>query len=240
MNTDNRKISLELDEHDVLRILGLIIRKLHHIAPPWRPYWQHLAHKIQKSIEQAHNVNNLLPPVTPARDHNPIEQNKQERGQSLVEFALVLLFVIIPLTFVLIEASVILYKYVSLTNAAREGVRAGSVYLFVGDPGGSKAAPDAGRSAEVTDSVQSTVGPLVFPPPDCNGTLSDTSCQITYGPSSFPVASIENLLRSTDNMTVTITHTHYFLFGALGNTIDLHSQASMRIEPSTIISGTGP
>jgi Flp pilus assembly protein TadG len=212
---------------------------MQQIATPWRPYWQHLAQNIQQSIEQADLANNSLQPV-PADDGNLIEPKKREQGQSLVEFALVLIFVILPLTFVLIEASVILYKYVSLTNAAREGVRAGSVYLFVGDPAGSKAAPDAGRSAEVVESVRSTVGPLVIPPPDCTGTVSDTSCQITYGPSSFPLTSIENLLRSTDIMTVTITHTHPFLFGALGSTLDLESQASMRIEPSTVISGTGP
>jgi len=239
MNMDNRKISLELDKHEVLRLFGLIIRYLKQITTPWRPYWQHLAQNIQQNIEQVAPAHSSLQPI-PAGDGKTIRQNKQEQGQSLVEFALVLVFVIIPLTFVLIEASVILYKYVSMTNAAREGVRAGSVYLFVGDPGGSTAAPDAGRSAEVVESVRSTVGPLVIPPPDCNGSLSDTSCQISYGPSSFPIASIENLLRSTDIMTVTITHTHSFLFGALGNTLDLQSQASMRIEPSTVISGTGP
>jgi len=52
---------------------------------------------------------------------------REESGQSLVEFALVLIFIILPLIMVFIEASVTLYKYVALTNAAREG--AGRVYL---------------------------------------------------------------------------------------------------------------
>jgi hypothetical protein len=157
-----------------------------------------------------------------------------ETGQSLVEFALVLIFIIIPFTFALIEASVILYKYVALTNSAREGVRMGSIYLYVGDPGGSSAAPDAGRSAAVSNAVSRTLGPLIVTPPDCDGTGATTTCQITYGTSSAP---IPDPLRSTEPLTVTITHTHPFLFGALGTSIDLQAQASMRIEPSAVITG---
>ena len=164
---------------------------------------------------------------------------KSTDGQSLVEFALVMSLVIIPLTFVLVESTILLYKYVALPNSGREGVRTGSIYLYVGDPGGSTAAPDAERTAAVTDTVSRTVGLLIPPPSDCSGTVSNTSCQISYGPSTSPV-TIENLLRSTDVMTVSVTHTHPFLFGALGSTIDLRAQSSMRIEPSTVISGTGP
>jgi hypothetical protein len=160
-----------------------------------------------------------------------------EEGQSLVEFALVLAFVIIPFTFVLIEASVLLYKYVALTNAAREGARAGAVYLYVGDPGGSSTAPDAGRSAAVATTVQSMVAPLIAPPPDCNATSATTTCGIFYG---APSAPIPDYLRSTDVMTVAITHTHSLLFGALGSSINLRSQASMRIEPSAVITIAGP
>jgi Flp pilus assembly protein TadG len=164
----------------------------------------------------------------------------QEEGQSLVEFALVLIFIIIPLTFILIETSVVLYKYVALTNAAREGVRAGSIYLFLGDPGSSFAAPDTGRSAAVAESIQGMVGPLIVPPSDCNGTTGVTECNIGYGASSAPLVGFPDYLRSTDVMTVTLTHTHPFLFGALGGEIDLQAQSSMRIEPSAVITGTGP
>jgi Flp pilus assembly protein TadG len=161
----------------------------------------------------------------------------REDGQSLVEFALVLAFIIIPVTFVLIETSVLLYEYVALTNAAREGARAGSIYLYIGDPGGSTAPPDAGRRAAVATTVSSMVGPLIAPPPDCSNTPAATTCQIVYGPSTAPFT---DPLRSTDAMTVTVVHTHPFLFGALGSTIDLKAQASMRIEPSAIITVTGP
>jgi hypothetical protein len=163
-----------------------------------------------------------------------------EKGQSLVEFALVMIFIIIPLTFILIETSIILYKYVAVTNAAREGARAGSIYLFVGDPGGSSTAPDTGRSDAVTSAVNGTIGPLISHPADCANTDGTTRCQIIYGPSSAPFVGFPDPLRSTDAMTVSITHTHHFLFGALGSEVDLRAQASMRIEPSAVISGTGP
>jgi Flp pilus assembly protein TadG len=167
----------------------------------------------------------------------------RERGQSLVEFALVLAFVILPLTMVFIESSVLLYEYVALTNATREGARAGSIYLYVGDPGGSSAAPDAGRSAAVAQAVSGPLRPLIPAPPDCDGTSATTTCQITYGPPSAPIPSsppIPDPLRSTDAMTVTLVYTHPFLFGALGNEIAVRAQSSMRIEPSSVISGTGP
>jgi Flp pilus assembly protein TadG len=157
----------------------------------------------------------------------------RESGQSLVEFALALMFVILPMLMIFIETSVILYKYVALNNAAREGARAGSIYLYVGDPGGSYAAPDAGREAFVTTNVGQTLRPLVALPPDCNGgTGSSTTCQISYGPSSSPFF---DPLRSTDAMTVTLAHRHSFLFGALGNEMQLRARSSMRIEPSTVI-----
>ena len=162
---------------------------------------------------------------------------KQESGQTLVEFALVLIFIILPLTLVFIEVSIVLYEYVALTNAAREGARAGSVYLFVGDPGGSSTAPDTGRSTSVATTVSNTIGPLIPPPPDCDGTTSTTTCRIAYGASSAP---IPDPLRSTDAMTVTVAHTHTLLFGAFGGQIGLQAQAAMKIEPSTVISDTGP
>jgi Flp pilus assembly protein TadG len=162
---------------------------------------------------------------------------EEETGQSMVEFALAMIFIILPLLMVFIESSVILYKYVALTNAAREGARAGSIYLYVGDPHGSFSGPDAGRSTAVSTAVQGTVGPIIPPPPDCAGTVSTTSCQISYGPASAP---IPDPLRATDAMTVTLAHTHTFFFGALGNPINIHARSSMRIEPSTVITITGP
>lgn len=173
-----------------------------------------------------------------SQSSRPQQKAKSESGQSLTEFALALIFVILPILMIFIESTVMLYKYVALSNASREGARAGSIYLFIGDPGGSYTAPDTGREAFVTTNVRQTLRPLMAPPPDCSsGTGSPTTCQISYGPPSAPIF---DPLRSTDEMTVIITHTHAFLFGALGNEIELRARSSMRIEPSSVISGTGP
>jgi hypothetical protein len=150
---------------------------------------------------------------------------------------LVLLFIIIPFTFAFVEAGVMLYKYVTLTNSAREAARAGSIYLYVGDPGGSTAAPDSGRSGSAANAINLTLTPLVPAVPDCSGTTATTSCSITYGVSSSPYF---DPLRSTDTLTVTVINHHQFLFGALGSSMDLEAQASMHIEPSAVISNTGP
>jgi len=164
-------------------------------------------------------------------------KRRLEAGQSLVEFALVMVFIIIPLVFGLIEASIILYKYITLTNAAREGARAGSIYLFVGDPGDSAAAPDAGRNTAVVANINTTLGPTIAPVSDCDTSGAITTCQLVYRDS---IAPIPDPLRATDPLTVTLTHTHSILFGALGSEVSLQAQASMRIEPSSVISATGP
>jgi Flp pilus assembly protein TadG len=51
-----------------------------------------------------------------------------QRGAAMVEFALVSLFVLIPLLFGIIEFSLILYNQAMITNASREGARAAIVY----------------------------------------------------------------------------------------------------------------
>lgn len=53
---------------------------------------------------------------------------ESKRGQSLVEFALVLPLLVL-LLYGLAEFGFLLYAHVQVTNAAREGARAGSLYL---------------------------------------------------------------------------------------------------------------
>jgi Flp pilus assembly protein TadG len=53
---------------------------------------------------------------------------RAQRGAVMIEMALVSLFVLIPLLFGIIEFSLILYNQAMITNASREGARAGIVY----------------------------------------------------------------------------------------------------------------
>jgi Flp pilus assembly protein TadG len=53
---------------------------------------------------------------------------RSQCGAAMVEFALVSWLVLIPLLFIIIEGSLILYNQAMITNASREGARAGIVY----------------------------------------------------------------------------------------------------------------
>jgi hypothetical protein len=53
MDTEERKIFLELSEHDALQLLNLILKKMYQDHKPWRPYWKYLAQKVEQSIEDA-------------------------------------------------------------------------------------------------------------------------------------------------------------------------------------------
>jgi Flp pilus assembly protein TadG len=76
-----------------------------------------------------------------------------ERGQSLVEFSLVLmpLFVIL---LAIIQFGFIFNAYVTITNAAREGARNGTIYIY--EASLSKAQNDLARNESIRSSVISS------------------------------------------------------------------------------------
>ncbi|HEX5823908.1 MAG TPA: TadE family protein [Candidatus Limnocylindrales bacterium] len=82
---------------------------------------------------------------------------RPERGQSLVEFSLVL----IPLLLIMlgiIQFGLIFNAQVTITNAAREGARAATVYRF--DQGHTKAWNDAARNDAAATAVVASLGIL--------------------------------------------------------------------------------
>jgi Flp pilus assembly protein TadG len=89
------------------------------------------------------------------------------RGQSLVEFALIL----IPLFLILlgiIQFGFIFNSYVTMTNAAREGARIGTIYVY--DATLSKDQNDAARNNAIKTAVTSSMN-----------LLSKTAPQFTTG-----------------------------------------------------------
>ena len=54
MDTNNKKIVLELNEHDASQLLALIKRETHRVDKVWRPYWERQTKNIQQSIERAY------------------------------------------------------------------------------------------------------------------------------------------------------------------------------------------
>src|SRR6187431_956296 len=101
----------------------------------------------------------LAPSPALENDRSPmrIRRRHPETGQSLVEFALVLmpLFVIV---LAIVQFGFIFNAYVTLTNATREGARNGTVYVY--DAGLSKAQNDLARNEFIKTSLLASMNLL--------------------------------------------------------------------------------
>ena len=131
---------------------------------------------------------------------------RREEGQATFEFVLILPFFILFLL-LLIDFGIMMYEYVSVSNAVREGARYGAVNC--GD-GACDSAAVAGRVVERS-----------------GGILSDSN-EVTVGwmDNSIP-ADGKNYGRG-DSVVVKVTHPYHFLF--FPATIDVVSCADMRLE----------
>ncbi len=99
------------------------------------------------------------------------------RGQSLVEFSLVLmpLFIIV---LAIIQFGFIFNAYVTLTNATREGARNGTVYVY--DAGMSKAQNDLARNEFIKTSTLASMNLLSKTSPNFATTGTWTQSGNTY------------------------------------------------------------
>ena len=84
-----------------------------------------------------------------SRSRSPIH-GSTDRGQSLVEFALVLMPLFIILLGI-IQFGFVFNSYVTITNATREGARTGTIYMY--DPALSKAQNDVARNNAVKTAL---------------------------------------------------------------------------------------
>jgi Flp pilus assembly protein TadG len=102
------------------------------------------------------------------------------RGQSLVEFSLVLmpLFIIV---LAIIQFGFIFNAYVTLTNATREGARNGTVYVY--DAGMSKAQNDLARNDFIKTSLLASMNLLSKTSPNfaTSGTWTQSGNTFTNG-----------------------------------------------------------
>lgn len=132
-------------------------------------------------------------------------------GQSLVEFAVILPLLLVVL-FGMVEFSLVLYDKTMITNATREGAR--TSVLFRADA--------AGHYAQFTEAeVRAVVLNYL------NNHL------VTFGEGTVPTISAPQVGRGQVR-TVTVTYNYRFLilpnFLALGNDVNLSSEARMRVE----------
>ena len=99
------------------------------------------------------------------------------RGQGLVEFALVIL----PLFLILlgiVQFGFIFNSYVTMTNAAREGGRTGSIHIY--DRSLSKAQNDLARNEAVKVAVLASMNLLGKSSPNFSTTSTWTSSGLTF------------------------------------------------------------
>ena len=156
------------------------------------------------------------------------KSDSSQQGQALVEFALVLIFIILPITFVIVDGALTLFTLTNVTNAVREGTRAGAIYQTSTAQQSNQsfedyqAQIDTERRASIQAEIQNRLGPLV-------GCAAPT---ITYSPAT-PQAG--NPYRASAQLTVNLTCTRRLLFGLVNAaTIDLKGSATMRIEPGGV------
>jgi len=100
------------------------------------------------------------------------------RGQALVEFAFVLLPVLLILVGV-IQFGLLFGANVTLTNAAREGARAGTIHVY--DRSHTKAWNDAARCGAIVEAATNAFGMLAVSTPHFTATLSGGSCPTPVG-----------------------------------------------------------
>jgi Flp pilus assembly protein TadG len=105
-------------------------------------------------------------------------RREPRRGQALVEFVAVLLPVLL-LVVGIIQFGLLFAANVTLTNAAREGARAGTIYLY--DRTHDKAWNDGHRCDDVLTAATDAFGLLSPTSPHFSVTTSGGSCSTTSG-----------------------------------------------------------
>jgi Flp pilus assembly protein TadG len=101
-----------------------------------------------------------------------------DRGQALVEFVAVLL-PLLRLVVGIVQFGLLFATNVTLTNATREGARAGTIYVY--DRTHTKAWNDGHRCADVLAAATDAFGLLAPAAPHFSATTSGGSCSTTSG-----------------------------------------------------------
>ena len=128
---------------------------------------------------------------------------RASRGQALIEFALVLTPLVL-LVVAIVQYGLLLGANVTLTNAAREGARAGSVYLY--NPSQGKDVNDQARCNAILTAVRQALGTLDPNPPHfsagaCPVRTSDT---VTVGDVTIQYAQPAGVLTNDPREAYTV------------------------------------
>jgi Flp pilus assembly protein TadG len=134
---------------------------------------------------------------------------KNQRGLAAVEFALIL-FPLVLLIFGTIEFSTLLYDKAMITNASREGARAGIVYSY----------PDRIADGEIVNVVNTY----------CSNHMISLG-----GDSSVSTTISRSGNASGDDLTVSVSYVYNFLvlpsfMATLSDGLNLQAETVMRLE----------
>jgi len=147
--------------------------------------------------------------IAPPRRPAPAPGHGRGRGQSLVEFALVLVPLLLLILGV-IQFGLIFNSYVTMTNAAREGARTGTIYVY--DRTLSKAQNDTARNDAIRTSLLGSMNLLAKTGPQFAGgsTWTASGTTFTNGDMSIayaiPVGVTDTDARSGQTITVRATY----------------------------------
>jgi Flp pilus assembly protein TadG len=138
-------------------------------------------------------------------------RERDEAGQSLVEFSLILF----PLFFILlgiIQFGFIFNTYVTMTNAARDAARLGTIYVYTRESGETKATNDLARNESIRTQVMTSMNMLGTTSPyfatgstwtQSGGTYTNGDLQITY---ALPTGVTDSETRMGQEITVSATY----------------------------------
>ncbi len=143
-----------------------------------------------------------------ARPRPTPRRRSRTRGQSLVEFALVIPLFLLILSGIM-DFGFLLYSRMTVINAAREGARVATTMT-----------EDAGTiPSAVSSQVSAAAGGL---------TVNTTSCRVPKGSTS---CSGFGGTEAGDSVRVTVTYTHHAFFPLLfGTSIPMSSTVQMVLE----------
>jgi Flp pilus assembly protein TadG len=144
-----------------------------------------------------------------------IIKSRPDSGQAIVEFAFVLPFILI-LILGIIDFGALFYNKAMITNASREGARAGIVYQDANHDDVYEPHADS----EIEAAVDSYLNGKLINFDGATAWVTDVPTNEATSPGG--------------RVRVVVTYTHTFLaFGRLvgwGNTIDIGSETIMRVE----------
>ena len=119
----------------------------------------------------APSLNTFRPMQAAARIGRTRYATRSRRGQAMVEFAAVLLPILLVVVGI-IQFGLLLNANVTITNAAREGARAATIYVYSTAPGATRATNDVARCTDARTAATQAFGLLSTSAPNFTGSGS--------------------------------------------------------------------